>query len=124
MNIGALTGDRGVIVRRVPGKPVVVDCRRVSTSGVRSKVDEAMVALGMAVRSVRIRRGWTQRTLEYRSVVHQSTISRFERGQAAGLRFEAVGCMLAALRAHEPIRHRVLIWLEAESAADPRVAPP
>jgi transcriptional regulator with XRE-family HTH domain len=83
-----------------------------------------MVALGMAVRSVRIRRGWTQRTLEYRSGVHQSTISRFERGQAAGLRFEAVGCMLAALRAHEPIRHRVLIWLEAESAADPRVAPP
>jgi transcriptional regulator with XRE-family HTH domain len=77
------------------------------------RVDEAMTTIGGLVRYVRVRLGWSQRTLQAYSGVHQSSISRFERGLAPGLRFEAVACMVAALRAQEPIRHRLLAWLEA-----------
>lgn len=76
-----------------------------------------MTTIGGLVRYVRVRLGWSQRTLQAYSGVHQSSISRFERGLAPGLRLEAVACMVAALRAQVPIRHRLLVWLEARDRA-------
>ncbi len=52
---------------------------------------------GDRVRSDRVGRAWSQRELERRSGVDQTTISRLERGLAPGLRLEAFASILLAL---------------------------
>lgn len=63
----------------------------------RREVTTALVALGRAVELARARRHISQEMLEARSGIDQSTISRFERGLAPGLRLDRVAQILAGL---------------------------
>jgi len=57
----------------------------------------ALAALGRAVASARARQGLSQEALEARSGVDQTTVSRFERGKAPGLRADRVAGLLVGL---------------------------
>lgn len=57
----------------------------------------ALDQVGSVILQGRIARGWSQRTLEDRSGVDQTTISRLERGLLRGVRVEAFARILAAL---------------------------
>jgi len=59
--------------------------------------DDALAGLGRAVALARSRRQMSQEGLEARSGIDQTTISRFERGQAPGLRLDRVAMILAGL---------------------------
>jgi transcriptional regulator with XRE-family HTH domain len=60
-------------------------------------VQRGMQLIGAAVRRRRQRLGWTQRDLERRSGIDQSTISRLENGQRVGLRLARLARLVAAL---------------------------
>jgi transcriptional regulator with XRE-family HTH domain len=60
-------------------------------------VQRGMVMLGNAVRRARHRNGWTQRELEARTGIDQSTISKFENGRRLGLRFSRFAMLVAVL---------------------------
>jgi transcriptional regulator with XRE-family HTH domain len=59
-------------------------------------VQKGLSLLGAAMQRARRRKGWSQRDLASRTGVHQSTISRFERGDRVGLRFSRF-CMLVGV---------------------------
>ncbi len=76
----------------------VVECRVPYTFRPhRREVTAALVALGRAAALARARRPMSQETLEVRSGIDRSTISRFERGLAPGLRLDRVAHILAGL---------------------------
>ncbi len=60
-------------------------------------VQRGMEVLGAAVRRQRERRGMTQRDLQRRNGVHQTTISRFENGRRCGLRLSRFALVVYAL---------------------------
>ena len=60
-------------------------------------VQRGMAMLGRAVRRARHRNGWTQRELEARTGIDQSTISKFENGRRLGLRFSRFAMIVAVL---------------------------
>ena len=95
-------------------------------------VQRGMDLLGAAVKRQRIRLHLSQTDLSYRTGIHQSTISRFERGRRCGLRWSRFAKLIAVLGGldfgdREPIalpgyRHQVLTpnpWVarQAELAA-------
>ena len=95
-------------------------------------VQHGMDMLGAAVRRQRLRLHLSQTDLSYRTGIHQSTISRFERGRRCGLRWSRFAKLVAVLGGldfgdREPIalpgyRHQVLTpnpWVarQAELAA-------
>jgi transcriptional regulator with XRE-family HTH domain len=57
----------------------------------------ALALIGRAVLRLRLYLGWSQRHLEYKSKVDQTTISRLERGQQAGLSIRRLASILDAL---------------------------
>ena len=61
----------------------------------------ALAGLGRAYLRLRLFRGWSQRDVEIRSGVDQTVVSRFERGQQAGLSILRLAAMLAALQVGE-----------------------
>lgn len=61
------------------------------------RVTASLVAIGRAVQLARAQQGISQEVLEARSHIDQSTISRFERGLAPGLRLDRVAQILAGL---------------------------
>ena len=58
-----------------------------------------LVELGRAALRLRLFLGWTQRDVEIRSAVDQTTISRFERGRQPGMSIMCLAAILEALRA-------------------------
>ena len=95
-------------------------------------VQRGMDLLGAAVKRQRLRLHLSQTDLSYRTGIHQSTISRFERGRRCGLRWSRFAKLVAVLGGldfgdREPIappgyRHQVLTpnpWVarQAELAA-------
>ena len=92
-------------------------------------VQRGLGLLGAAVRRARRRKGWSQRELGARTGIHQSTISRFERGDRVGLRFSRFAMLVAVLDgldfvpagvARDPVfttRKQWIEWSEAELAA-------
>lgn len=73
--------------------------RRVSRTigGIDPVTREALEVLGSIVRDGRATRGLSQRALASRVGLSQSTVSRFERGRAEGLRAAWIARLLAAL---------------------------
>jgi len=63
-------------------------------------------ALGADLLRARRGRGWSQRDLQAASGIHQSRISRAERGLAPGMRITAVASLLAALDAEVTLKPR------------------
>ncbi|HEX8939347.1 MAG TPA: helix-turn-helix transcriptional regulator [Candidatus Limnocylindrales bacterium] len=59
--------------------------------------DDALAAIGEALRRRRRERGWSQRELERRALVDQTTICRLERGRAPWLQLDQVARLLLAL---------------------------
>jgi transcriptional regulator with XRE-family HTH domain len=70
------------------------------------------LVVGAAVASLRTAIGWTQRTLEERSGVCQSMISRIERGHVRDLTFRTATALLEAMGA------RLVIGVDAPYLAD------
>lgn len=66
----------------------------------------AMAKLGRAVLRLRLYWGWSQQTLEARSGVDQTTISRLERGTQRGLSIRRLAAILDALRVGEVVFDR------------------
>lgn len=60
-------------------------------------VQRGMDMLGAAVKRQRLRLHLSQTDLSYRTGVHQSTISRFERGRRCGLRWSRFAKLVAVL---------------------------
>jgi transcriptional regulator with XRE-family HTH domain len=61
------------------------------------QVQRGMEMVGAAMRRQRIRRRLTQRALQAMTGVHQSTISKFERGRRCGLRWSRFATIVAVL---------------------------
>jgi transcriptional regulator with XRE-family HTH domain len=61
----------------------------------------ALHKIGRAVLRLRLYYGWSQRDLEHRSKVDQTTISRLERGVLGGLSIRRLGAILDALHVGE-----------------------
>jgi transcriptional regulator with XRE-family HTH domain len=61
------------------------------------RVTASLIAMGRAVQRARASQGISQEVLEARSHIDQSTISRFERGLAPGLRLDRVAQILTGL---------------------------
>jgi len=57
-----------------------------------------LVELGRATLRLRLFLGWTQRDVEIRSGVDQTTISRFERGRQPGMSIVCLAAILEALK--------------------------
>jgi transcriptional regulator with XRE-family HTH domain len=70
-------------------------------------VQRGLDLLGAAVRRARRRMGWSQRQLGARTGIHQSTISRFERGDRVGLRFSRFAMLVAVLDGLDFLPHGV-----------------
>ncbi len=86
-------------------------------------VQKGLTLLGAAMRRARLRKGWSQRDLEARTGVDQSTISRFERGDRVGMRFSRLCLIVGALDglefdppgpAVEPFFSTRKAWIEYE----------
>ena len=86
-------------------------------------VQKGLDLLGAAMRRARERKGWTQRELEARTGVDQSTISRFERGDRVGMRFSRLALIVGVLGglefdppgpAVEPFFSTRKAWIEYE----------
>ena len=60
-------------------------------------VQRGLEIIGRAAWKARRRAGLTQRELGYRVGVHQSTISRLERGRLNGMRLKRLAAIVAAL---------------------------
>ena len=89
-------------------------------------VQRGLELLGAAMRRARRRMGWSQRDLAARTGVHQSTISRFERGDRVSIRFSRFARIVAVLdgldflphgAARDPVFTTRRAWIEAEEAA-------
>ena len=92
-------------------------------------VQQGLDLLGAAVRRARHRHGWSQRNLAERTGIHQSTLSRFERGDRVGIRFSRFAMLVAVLGGldflppeleREPrftTRRQYLQWANASEAA-------
>ena len=63
-------------------------------------------AIGADLLRARHERAWTQRNLQAVSGVHQSEISRAERGLAPGMRITAVAALILALDAEITLKPR------------------
>jgi transcriptional regulator with XRE-family HTH domain len=63
-------------------------------------------AIGADLLRARRRRAWSQRDLQAVSGVHQSEISRAERGLAPGMRITAVASLILALEAEITLKPR------------------
>ena len=91
-------------------------------------VQKGLSLLGAAMKRARRRQGWSQRDLADRTGVHQSTISRFERGDRVGMRFSRFALIVGVLEGleflppelvDEPIfttRRQWLEWAQAKEA--------
>ena len=86
-------------------------------------VQKGLTLLGAAMRRARLRKGWSQRDLEARTGVDQSTISRFERGDRVGMRFSRLCLIVSVLDglefdppgpAVEPFFSTRKAWIEYE----------
>jgi transcriptional regulator with XRE-family HTH domain len=62
------------------------------------------VQIGLALRSLRRRRGWTQAELGVRASVSQSAVSRAERGEAANLTVRTLARIASALGARAEVQ--------------------
>lgn len=56
-----------------------------------------MRRIGAATRARRLRMGWSQRRLAVATGIHQTTISRFERGERCGMRWSRFATMVECL---------------------------
>ncbi len=65
------------------------------------------VRLGLAIRALRRRRGWTQEELARRAGVSQAAVSRAERGEAESLTVRTLAAVAEALGARAAIR---ILW--------------
>lgn len=97
-----------------------------------------LVELGRAALRLRLFLGWTQRDVEIRSGVDQTTISRFERGRQQGLSILCLAAILEALKTGRidflpppgppPTPLELMLygnrWQRAGDAADRRLARP
>jgi DNA-binding Xre family transcriptional regulator len=79
----------------------------------RKPPSSALLGAGRRVRRARHARGWSQRDLQRATGVHQTVISRLERGLRPGLRLDSFAETLQAL---EP-------QVDADHAEDARPAP-
>lgn len=70
------------------------------------------MVIGAAIKSLRTAIGWTQRTLEERSGVCQSMVSRIEQGRVGDLTFGTATALLEAMGA------RLVIAVDAPYLAD------
>jgi transcriptional regulator with XRE-family HTH domain len=61
------------------------------------RVRRGLEIIGRAVWEARRRAGLSQRQLGYRAGVHQSTISRLERGRLTGMRLQRLATIVAVL---------------------------
>ena len=61
------------------------------------RVPRGLEIIGRAVWEARRRAGLSQRQLGYRAGVHQSTISRLERGRLNGMRLQRLATIVAVL---------------------------
>jgi transcriptional regulator with XRE-family HTH domain len=67
------------------------------SDGADPRVRRGLEIIGRAAWEARRRAGLTQRELGYRVGVHQSTISRLERGRLNGMRLKRLAAIVAAL---------------------------
>ena len=70
---------------------------RLKRTQVDDAIDLGLEILGAAIRRARYGANLTQAALERRSGVDQTTISRLENGNLAGLRLQKVAALVAAL---------------------------
>jgi transcriptional regulator with XRE-family HTH domain len=67
----------------------------------------SLAKVGRAVLRLRLYWGWSQQTLEARSRVDQTTISRLERGTQRGLSIRRLAAILDALHVGEVVSDRL-----------------
>jgi len=94
-------------------------------------VQRGMELIGAAARRARRRHGWSQRDLEARTGIDQTTISRFENGLRCGMRWSRFATLVAVLdgldfgipgQKPEPARWTRRSWIEtAESELEASV---
>jgi DNA-binding Xre family transcriptional regulator len=68
------------------------------------EVQRGWELLGAAVKRRRIAINWSQRDLQRASGLHQSAISRLERGILSGVRFSTFARLVAAMNGLDPER--------------------
>jgi DNA-binding Xre family transcriptional regulator len=68
------------------------------------EVQRGWELLGAAVKRRRIAMRWSQRDLQRASGLHQSAISRLERGILSGIRFSTFARLVAAMNGLDPER--------------------
>jgi hypothetical protein len=75
-------------------------------TNIRPADERALRAVGADLLRARHGRAWSQRGLQAVSGVHQSEISRAERGLAPGMRITAVAALMVALDAEITLKPR------------------
>ena len=89
------------------------------------QVQRGMELIGAAARRARRRHRWSQRDLEERTGIDQTTISRFENGLRCGMRWSRFATLVAVLdgldfgipdQMPEPVRWTRRSWIEAAEA--------
>jgi transcriptional regulator with XRE-family HTH domain len=68
-------------------------------AAIAARRQAVLIELGRAALRLRLFLGWTQRDVEFRSGVDQTTISRFERGRQTGMSIMCLAAILEALKA-------------------------
>ena len=89
------------------------------------QVQRGMELIGAAARRARRRHRWSQRDLEARTGIDQTTISRFENGIRCGMRWSRFATLVAVLdgldfgipgQTPEPVRWTRRSWIETAEA--------
>jgi transcriptional regulator with XRE-family HTH domain len=105
---------------------------------IAARQQAVLAELGRAALRLRLLYRWSQRDLEIRSGVDQTTISRFERGRQQGMSIMCLAAILAALKAGridfmpppgpQPTALELMLygdrWRHAGEEADRRLARP
>jgi hypothetical protein len=68
----------------------------------KPEVHRGWLILGAMVKRRRLQLGWSQRDLEWASLVDQTAISRLENGRLSGLRFSRFARLVAAMNGLDP----------------------
>jgi len=69
-----------------------------------AEVQHGWELIGAAVKRRRIGLGWSQRDVQRVTGIHQSVISRLERGSLSGIRFSKFARLVAAMNGLDPDR--------------------